>query len=138
MAEKIREVDITAVVTATFPANLPANQKVAANIQLDPSMAAAAVLPVPSDEAWVVEDIYVTASQTPNAILEFKKNLTQVMHRTGAINGYVVTNPARPVTMPFIYEGSALITVEAQNLEAVGASPATITVFVKIKKFTPH
>jgi len=138
MAAEIREVEVTAVVTATFPANLPANNKVYANIQLDPALAARAEVTVPVEEAWVIEDLFVSASQTPDSILEFKKNLTQSAYRSPPINGMIVTNVARPIPTPFLYEGASILTIEAQNLAAIGTSAETITAYAKIRKYTPY
>ncbi|MEM1525127.1 MAG: hypothetical protein QW618_03185 [Nitrososphaerales archaeon] len=128
-------VETTAVITATFPANLPANNKVYANIQLDPALAAATQVTVPVNEAWVIEDLYVSTSQTPDAILEFVKNLTDVKLRSAPINGCLVTNVARPKITPVMFGGADILTIVAQNLAAIGASAATITAFIKIKRF---
>ena len=136
--ETIREVELTAVVTATFPANLPANNKVIANVQLDPAIAAVSMLTIPSTEAYVIEDLFVSASQTPDAIFEFRKNMTQSVFRSAPINGLIVTNVARPVPTPFLFEGASMVTIEAQNLAAIGASAETITAYAKIRKFTPY
>jgi len=134
----IREVELTAVISATFAVNLPANNKVVATIQLDPSIPAVSQLTVPVDETWVVEDLFVAAAQTPDSILEFLKNLTQSAYRSAPINGMVVTNVARPVPTPFMFEGASMITIVAQNLAAIGASALTITAYAKIRKFTPY
>lgn len=140
MAEErpIREVEVTAVVTATFAANLPANNQVVASIQLDPSIPAISQLTVPVEETWAIEDIFVAAAQTPDAILSFLKNLTQSAYRSPPINGMIVTNVARPVPAPFLYQGASILTIAAQNLAAIGASAVTITVYVKLRKFTPY
>jgi hypothetical protein len=131
----VREVEHTAIITATFGANLPANNKVYANIQLDPALPTAAQITVPPTEAWVIEDLYVTASQTPDSILEFKKNLTQSMFRSSPINSLLVSNPSRPIPKPVLYEGNSILTIEATNLAAIGSSAATITAYVKIRRF---
>ncbi|MEM2197258.1 MAG: hypothetical protein QW290_09285 [Sulfolobales archaeon] len=134
----IREVETTFTITATFPANLPANNKVYASIQVDPAIVAEARVTVPADEAWVVEDLYVMASQPVDAILEFFKNLTLSMYKSAPINGLVVTNVARPIPTPFIYEGASMMTIQATNLAAIGASAVTITAYAKVRRFTPH
>jgi len=93
---------------------------------------------VPADEAWVIDDLFVAAAQTPDTILEFLKNLTKSMFRSAPINGLIVTNVARPKPMPVMYDGNAIITIVAQNLTAIGAAAQTITAYARIKRFTPH
>ena len=129
------EVEHTVIITATFPANLPANQKVPAQIVLDPGLGAVNVQPVPSTEAWVVEDIFVVSSQAVDAILTFYKNLSEVAFKTAPINTLLVSNPSRPRITPFLYEPNSLITIDAQNLAAIGTSAVTITVYAKLRRF---
>jgi len=130
-----RKVEVTVILTATLAANLPANSKVYMSMQLDPAIAAVAQLTVPVNEAWVLEDLFVAASQTPDDILEFVKNLTEIMLRSAPINGCIVTNVARPVPTPTMWEGGDIFTVICQNLAAVGTAAATITAYAKISRF---
>jgi len=132
---KMSEVERTIVITATFPANLPANQRVYATMQVDPALPATGQLQVPVNEAWVLEDLFVSTSQTPDTILEFFKNLTESVFRSAPINGLIVTNPARPIPKPVVFEGASIITVTAQNLAAIGASAATVTAYAKFRMF---
>jgi len=131
----VRQVEVTAVVSVTFPANLPANNKVYATIQLDPAIAALSQLNIPATEAWVIEDIFVAASQTPDTILEFVRNLTESKLRSPPINGMLVTNVARPVPKPIVYKGNDIMTVIGQNLAAIGTAAATVTAYAKLRRF---
>jgi hypothetical protein len=127
--------EITAIVTATFPASLPANQKVAASMQLDPQLGTVTQQQVPINESWVIDDVYVSASQTPDAILEFKKNLYTSLVRTNPINTLLVSNPSRPKIAKKVLGKGDILTIEAQNLAAVGTAGATITVYVTLVRF---
>jgi len=127
--------EITAIVTATFPANLPANQKVAASMQLDPQLGTVTQQQVPINESWVIDDVYVSASQTPDAILDFKKNLYTSLVRTNPINTLLVSNPSRPKIAKKVLGKGDILTIEAQNLAAVGTAGATITVYVTLVRF---
>jgi len=131
----VRQVEVTVVISATFAANLPANNKVFATVQLDPAIAAQSQLNIPATEAWVIEDLFVAASQTPDAILEFVRNLTESKLRSAPINGMIVTNVARPVPKPVVYKGNDILTIIAQNLAAIGASAQTVTTYAKIRRF---
>ena len=135
MAQRVKRTEITATITATFPATLPANQKVFATITLDPALGAVSQQQVPVKEVWVVEDIYVTATQTPDAILEFVKNLVDSMFRTAPVNALIVTNPSRPVIKPVMYKGADIMTIVAQNLAVIGAAAETVTAYAKFVRF---
>jgi len=131
----VKEVEVTVIITATFAANLPANNKVNASIILDPALPTVSQLTIPMKEAWVVQDLFVSASQTPDAILEFFKNLTEGLFRSAPVNGLIVTNAARPIPAPVTYEGADIMTIVAQNLAAIGASAQTVTAYAKIRRF---
>jgi hypothetical protein len=127
--------EITAIVTATFPAGLPANQKVAASMQLDPQLGTVTQQQVPINESWVIDDVYVSESQTPDAILEFKKNLYTSLVRTNPINTLLVSNPSRPKVAKKVLGKGDILTIEAQNLAEIGTEDATITVYVTLVRF---
>jgi len=131
----VREIESTFIIQASFAANLPANNKVAATVLLDPALGAQSVVTIPASEAWVLIDLFVSSSQSVDAILEFKKNLTQSVLKTSPVNTLLVSNPSRPVPAPILYEPQSLMTIEATNLSAIGASPVTITVYAKFKRF---
>jgi len=131
----VRKLEVTAVLSATFAANLPANNKVYASISLDPALPTETSLTIPITESWVLEDLFVSASQTPDAILEFFRNLVQSMHRSAPINGMIVTNVARPKPKPVVFKPADILTIQAQNLAAIGASPQTITTYAKFVRF---
>jgi len=131
----VKQVELTAVISATFAANLPANNKVYATIQLDPALPAVGQLQVPVAEAWVVDDLFVAASQTPDTMLEFFRNLVESKFKSAPINGLIVTNVARPKPAPVLFRGADIISIVAQNLAAIGASAATITAYMRIRKF---
>ena len=137
MAAKVNRVEVTVTISCTFTALLPANQKMYATITLDPALGAVSQQQVPVKEVWVVEDIYVIATQTPDAILEFVKNLTETQFKTAPVNALIVTNPSRPVIKPKMYRGADIITVIAQNLAVIGATDETITAYAKIVTFKP-
>ena len=132
---RARRVEITATISATFAATLPANQKQYATITLDPALPTVSQQQVPVTEAWVVEDIYVVAAQTPDSILEFVKNLTESMFRTAPINSLLVSNPSRPRVKPSMLRGAEILTIVAQNLAVIGAAAETITAYAKLARF---
>lgn len=130
--EKIKH---TIVLTVTFPANLPANQKTPVSMQLDPALGTVTQQQVPLGEAWVTDDFYISAAQATDAIFTFLKNLLDKLHISSPLNGNVVTNVARPKMAKKVLKGGDILTIEAQNLTAIGAAAVTDTAYLDIVRF---
>jgi len=128
-------VETTVVLTATIPAGLPANQKVVGELQLDPALGAQTQLQVPQTESWVIEDLYVSAEQGIDCIVELKKNLRDTIGRTAPINSLLISNPSRPRIKPVMLARGDILTVEVQNLTAGGESDTDITTYLKLVRF---
>jgi hypothetical protein len=134
----IRQLEMTFILTITLAASLSINSQTYASIQMNPALSGVNMLNVPADEAWVLEDLYVTASQSIDGMILFFINQSTIAFQSGNINGLVVTNVARPIPKPFRYGGNAIITVAFINLAAVGTAGATDTVYAKFTRFTPY
>ena len=136
-----RQVEHTFILTVTLPtAGLAANNQTAVQFQGDPTIAAVPAQSVPAAESWILEDLYVSSSQTNDGLLVFYRNGLQIAYRSGNINGLVVTNTARPIPTPFMYQGNDIITAVFINTSAVAtsASSAVNTIFAKFRRFTPY
>ena len=129
------EMESVVIITATFQANLPANSLINAKIQFDPALDPQTEVRVPISEAWVIDDVFVSSSQSVDAILQFEKNYGETVARTPPINSMIVSNPSRPMIKPAVYGPGEILTIKAQNLAAIGSSAVTITVYAKIKRF---
>jgi hypothetical protein len=131
----VKTLEQTVVIQATFPANLPANNKVYATILLDPALGATSQVTIPANEVWVLDDLFVSASQSVDAILEFQRNLSEVAFKSAPVNSLLVSNPSRPRPAKTLWKGNDILTIAAQNLSAIGSSATTITTYAKIKRF---
>jgi hypothetical protein len=131
----VKTLEQTVIIQATFPANLPANNKVFATMLLDPALGATSQVTIPANEVWVLDDLFVSASQAVDAILEFQRNLSEVAFKSSPVNSLIVTNPARPRPAKTLWKGNDILTIAAQNLANIGSSATTITVYAKIKRF---
>jgi len=131
----VKTLEQTVIIQATFPANLPANNKVFATILLDPALGATSQVTIPANEVWVLDDLFVSASQGVDAILEFQRNLTEVTFKSAPINSLLVSNPSRPRPAKTLWKGNDILTISAMNLGAIGASATTITAYAKVKRF---
>lgn len=137
----IRPLQQTYIMTVTMPtAGLAANNQTAVQFQQNPQIAAVPSLTVPSDESWLLEDLYVSAAQTYDGLLTFYTNGIQVAYQSGNINGLLVSNPSRPQPSPFSFKANANITAVFTNLTTVPTSAAALvlTVFAQFRRFTPY
>lgn len=133
----VREVEVTAVVSVTFAATLPANNKTVASITLDPAYPAVNLLQVPIDESWVIEDVYYgPAAPVEEAIFEFLKNLITLLFRTPPTSAIRVDNVARPKVAPVILNSADILSIVGQNTTVIGAAAVTETAYLKIRRFT--
>jgi hypothetical protein len=123
------------IVQVTVPANQPANSLLTASIILDPQLGGVNLVTIPQNEAWVIDDVYVTASQSIDAILVFKKGLKEEVARTPPINSLLVSNPSRPRIKPILYRANEMLSINAINLQAGGSSATILTVHAKVRRF---
>ena len=131
MAE--REIILT--LTASISANSPSGTTVAMTIKYDPKLAGKDSIQVPNDEAWVIEDVYVDSSQTPNGHITFKRSLKEILGVTPPINSLLVSNPSRPFVAPMLLKPGDVLTAEFTTLASVGTGGASVTVYAKVKVF---
>ena len=123
------------VLRIRVPANQPANSFLPVDMVFDPQLPAVQQQTVPSNEAWVIDDVYVTASQSIDAILVFMKGLKEEMARTSPINSLLVSNPSRPRMAPLLYNGTEILSINAINLQAGGTSDTILTAYMKLVRF---
>ena len=123
------------ILQVTVPANQPANSLLTVNIVLDPQLGGVNLVTIPNNEAWVIEDVFVTASQSIDAILVFKKGLKDEVARTPPINTLLVSNPSRPRIKPILYKANEMLSINAINLQAGGSAATTLTVYAKVRRF---
>jgi len=131
----VKELETTLICTVTFPANQAANVPTQVSFTIDPSLPAVSQFQIPNNESWVIDDVYVTGSQSVDAIVTFVKNFLEVMTKTSPINSLLVSNPSRPRVAPVVYAPTEIMTIQAQNLAAIGTSAVTDTFYVKVKRF---
>lgn len=135
MSVKIKQVEQTVIIDVTYDANTPINSQVYAKVLLDPALGAVQAFQIPPNEAWVLEDLYVTSAPAVETVLTFKKNLTEDVFKSAPLSALQVNNPARPKMSKQVYEGNTVLTIVGQNLQAVGASSVTVRAYLKVRRF---
>jgi len=126
--------EFVAICEVTFDANLPANSSKVVNITIDPTIGAKTEHPVPSDRDWIITDIYVTGSQSVDAIVQIIKNGEKVETQTDPINTLLVSNPSRPRIPVTKFEAGSRLSMKAINLAAIGTAAVTDKFYAKIKQ----
>ena len=123
-----RKVPAQGVIRVEVPANLPPNSTIQADIQVDEREGFFTFQQVPASEAWVIEDVFVTSTPSIDISLYFFKNRLQQIAKVGPMSTRLVSNPSRPPTAPMVYGPTSILTVQAVNLVAGGASPTTLLI----------
>lgn len=131
----VEKITSTLICQATFDANLPANSVKSVNMTIDPLVGAKTTLTVPKSESWVIEDIYVSATQDVDCVVKIIKNDTDEVLRTDPINTLLVSNPSRPRYPKKVFGPFDTLSMQAINLSAIGASAVTVTFYVKLVRF---
>jgi hypothetical protein len=131
---------VTVTCSVTFDANLPANSVKNVSLTLDPLTGPQAVLTVPKGEAWVVDDVFIKATDDVGveAIVTLIKNDRQEVSRFGPLSTLLVSNPSRPPMpkpKPVFREGERL-SMRGINLADVGDSAATDTFYMRLAIFS--
>jgi hypothetical protein len=128
-------VEKTFVLQATVPANLPANSTVAMNITIDPQAGSKTEYDVPITESWVLDDLYITSSQSPDGVIKFKRNRDEVVGQSAPVNTLLVSNPSRPSIGKKVWGPTQILSADYITLAAQGSSATTVTVYAKFKIF---
>lgn len=132
---KVKRIEQSAVATVSIPANTPANSTIPVSFTIDPRAGSESIVNIPLTESWVIDDIYVDASQTPDGIVEFYKNLRNKVLVTPRINTLLVSNPSRPKPPKLVYEAGSKLSAFFVNAAAVGTGGATVTFHLKLVMF---
>lgn len=82
-------------VSCTIPNGAPAKYEAICSFAVDPRMSASEEYQLPSKNKIIVNDLYVTGSQSINGTAIFYKNGVNVTS-VGDINSLLVSNPQRP------------------------------------------
>jgi len=133
MSVKVKE--ITAIFQASVAANLPANSIVPINIIIDPLAGPKTEHQVPLSQSWVLDDVYITSSQSPDGIIQFRKNRDTVVTSTAPVSTLLVSNPTRPTVTKKVWGPADILSAYFITLAAQGTSATTVTVYVKFKIF---
>ena len=128
--------ETTVQVQINLAANLPANSLTHCKLMIDPTTGFQDTIQIPPNEVWVIDDIFVSASQTVDGQLVIRRNTRDVMTTTHPINSLLISNPSRPkLTVPLVFKGGEIIDAQFINLAAVGASAVTEYALVHVTRY---
>jgi len=118
----------------TIPANQQANSLlVGSNAQIVENELVGPVneFVIPSNETWIIKDIYVKASPAIDVNIKIKKN-RKYMVETGPVSSLLISNPSRRKLPALGYEPNSRLSIEAINLAAGGSSATQVEVYADV------
>jgi hypothetical protein len=136
MAVRPYEYEQTIAVSVTVPANTPAGTLIQLDIVANPLTGAVQKeVVIPASQSWYITDIYIKSADDvgvdAQAILQ--KNNVKVLLVTDPLSSLLISNPSRP-RYPVLYYGpNDRLSGYIRTLAATGASPVTITFYMKVR-----
>lgn len=123
----------TIVIRATVAANLAAGSIVPITLLVDPVTGAVSSYKIPAGETWVIDDLFVSATQSPDGYLKLRKNFREeVLPLSPRVNSLLVSNPSRPKITPIVLNQFEDLDGFYITAAAQGSSATTVEVFAHV------
>jgi hypothetical protein len=126
----------TITIKVTVPTGQPANSILPAKLIVDPIVGEQASFQLPANEAWVIDDVFITGTQPIDGVLIFERNHKEAVTYTPPINSLLVSNNSRPRAHKIVYDPFDIITVKFINTQPGDATAdKEVVVLAKVKVF---
>jgi len=132
----VKKIQMTIIAQYTIPANQPANSVIPVSLIIDPQTGSVQRYQIPTNEVWVIEDVYKTGTINVDALIQFIKNDFETLFITDPLSTLDVSNPAKPRYERKILKGNDALTLKAINLATGGTSATTDKFYIKVTRFT--
>jgi len=134
----VKKIQMTIIAQYTVAQNQAANSVIPCSMIIDPQTGSVQRYPIPTNEVWVIEDVYKTGSINVDAVVQFIKNDFETLFITDPLSTLDVSNPAKPRYDKKILKGNDALTLKAINLVAGSSSGATTDKFyIKVTRYAP-
>jgi hypothetical protein len=108
------------------------------SIQVDPQKGFEIGIRVPSDETWIITDLYVTGSPAVDAIITMVKNDKEKIFQSAPLSTYNYANPSRSRISPIMLKSNETLTLIAQLLaDYTGSTSTDIVFYMTIERYYP-
>ena len=119
-------------VSFSIAASAPAGTSATGSITRVAGQPAQNVLTVPTDELWEIKDFYITATQTPDALIQPVVN-SNIQPFQPDLNSLLISNQNKiKLDIPIVLKPGSLFYINAITLAANGSSAVTLTLYIQV------
>jgi len=134
----LKSLTINAIAKFTVNPNDKAGSVKTISIQIDPQRGYEPVIRVPSDETWIITDLYVVSSPAVDSIITLIKNDKEKIYQSAPLSTYDYKNPSRSRISPKVLRSNETLTLIAQTLDDyTGSNPVDIQFYLTIERYYP-
>ena len=108
------------------------------SIQVDPQKGYEVGIRVPSDETWIITDLYIVSSPAVDSIISMIKNDKEKIFQSAPLSTYDYKNPSRSRISPIVLKSNETLTLIAQLLaDYTGTSSVDVMFYLTIERYYP-
>jgi len=108
------------------------------SIQVDPQKGYEVGIRVPSDETWIISDLYIVNAPAVDSIITMVKNDKEKIFQSAPLSTYDYKNPSRSRISPIMLKPNETLTLIAQLLaDYTGTSSVDIMFYLTIERYYP-
>ena len=134
----LKRLTINAIAKYTVQPNDKAGSTKPISIQIDPQKGFEVGIRVPSDETWIISDLYIVSAPAVDSIITMVKNDKEKIYQSAPLSTYDYKNPSRSRISPIMLKPNDTLTLIAQTLaDYTGTNPVDIEFYITIERYYP-
>jgi len=134
----LKRLTINAIAKFTVDPNDKAGSIKIISIQIDPQRGYEPVIRVPSDETWIITDLYIVNAPAVDSIITLIKNDKEKIYQSAPLSIYDYKNPSRSRISPIVLKANDTLTLIAQTLsDYTGTSSVNVEFYLTIERYYP-
>jgi len=134
----LKSLTINAIAKFTVDPNDKAGSVKTISIQIDPQRGFEPVIRVPSDETWIITDLYIVNAPAVDSIITLIKNDKEKIYQSAPLSTYDYKNPSRSRISPKVLKANETLTLIAQTLsDYTGTSSVNVEFYLTIERYYP-
>jgi len=134
----LKKLTINAIAKYTVQPNDKGGSVKPVSVQVDPQKGFEVGIRVPSDETWIITDLYVVNAPAVDSIITLIKNDKEKIYQSAPLSTYDYKNPSRSRISPIMLKSNDTLTIVAQTLaDYTGTSPVDVEFYITIERYYP-
>ena len=133
----LKRLTVNAIAKYKVDPNDKAGSTKTISIQVDPQKGFEVGIRVPSDETWIITDLYIVSSPAVDSIISMIKNDKEKIFQSAPLSTYDYKNPSRSRISPIVLKSNETLTLIAQTLQAGGTSDQDVFFYLTIERYYP-